>query len=191
MAEVVGADLVGFIFFQKSPRYVSPERVSRIKTQTARRVGVFVDTPLEEIEEMISVARLDFVQLHGDFSPKECKELGPSRVIKVLWPEVYLHEEDFFNDIERYLSCCRYLLFDAGRQGGGYGRNISNLSLLERVSESVPWIMAGGISLENIEWLMSVVSPRGWDINSSVESYPGKKDHNKLIKLVKKIKELR
>ncbi len=189
-AERAGADLVGFIFHPSSPRYISPEQVKNITTCRAARVGVFVNETVEEILKIASCARLDFIQLHGDFSPEDCSRIGASRVIKVLWPERYSTIEEFLSEVDKYFQWARYILLDAGVREGGHGRSIRSISHIQSLPRHIPWIMAGGISMESIDRLSCLIKPLGWDVSSSIEAYPGKKDHNKLIKLAKKIKEM-
>ena len=83
----IGAAYVGFIFVAASPRCITPERVARLDTGGALRVGVFAGTPPDEVRRIMALARLDYAQLHGGESPDLCRAVGPERVIKVLWPE--------------------------------------------------------------------------------------------------------
>ncbi len=193
LCEMAGADLLGFIFHPESPRYISPEEVSSIRTRDAKRVGVFVKCPLQEIEDIAEKASLDLLQLHGAFPREICRDLGPSRVIKVMWPERYESPSEFLAEVERYIPFCGYLLFDAGKEGGGHGRAIGTraLSYLSLLPPWVRWILAGGICVENIEEIVSLVRPWGLDVNSCVEEYPGKKDKDRVIAISKKIKEMK
>jgi phosphoribosylanthranilate isomerase len=154
-------------------------------------VGVFVNHDRETIKKIAKQAKLDLIQLHGPYSVEDCRELGASRIIKVLWPDSYDNKKSFLNDLKKYCGACRYFLFDAGKKGGGHGKEISALDYLKIIPKHIKWLMAGGISPDNIETLAKEISPTGWDVNSGVEISPGKKDQKLILNVLKKIKEMR
>lgn len=173
--EACGVDLLGFIFHPASPRYVSPETAVRIKTRRALRVGVFGEGPLpSEIKRIMTSARLDLIQLHGGQDKRFCRELGPERIIKVLWPQGYETLRDFQDDMEQMAGAAACFLFDSGKSGGGHGRTLSYD--FTRIRPPRPWFLAGGLDAEKIKTLGRYDGLVGFDFNSGVEAGPGRKD---------------
>jgi len=179
----LGFEYLGFLFHQASPRAVSPEQVTAFPKAQADRVGVFVNQTVEEIIEIMHRADLDLVQLHGEFSPEQCRALGRDRVIKTFWPDRHATAADLQRAIDPYAAVCRFFLFDAGRQGGGHGTRIGNLSMLQAIAHPLPWFLAGGLSLETIPAVLEACRPSGLDLSSGAESQPGRKDHTLLHRL--------
>lgn len=179
MCEEQGADFLGFIFYPSSPRNVDADFASSIKTDRAKKVGVFVKQSAAEVLEILKNGNLDFAQLHGGQNEEFCKAVSKERVIKVLWPQKYDSVKEFQADIDRFASYCTYLLFDAGKSGGGHGKSMK-FEIFKDVTIPVPWLLAGGLSADNLQDALSEAKPNGVDLNSGVESEPGKKDKNKL-----------
>lgn len=178
----MGVDLTGFIFHPGSPRNIQPEVTGTWKKKNEIRVGVFVDQGLEEILEIIDLAGLDLVQLHGGQGPHVCQALGAHRVIRVFWPERFDNARDFQVEIDRFRDVCRYFLFDAGTRSGGHGRAVS-VSWLDRIRSFRPFFLAGGLGPENIAGL-PLTAMTGLDLNSGVEMSPGRKDPQKIKKVL-------
>ncbi|MFW6054777.1 MAG: phosphoribosylanthranilate isomerase, partial [Thermodesulfobacteriota bacterium] len=173
-------DLLGFIFHEKSPRFVSPKTVAGFVRGKSLRVGVFVGQSVARILEIKELASLDLIQLHGDYSPAQCRSIGPDRVIKVFWPQRYPGPDDFFRDLRRYAACCRYFLFDAGQAGGGHGQTLQT-EWIKKGTSPRPWFLAGGLCSKNVHNFIQQYKPDGLDMNSGVEKRPGIKDRQKLI----------
>ncbi|TIH13268.1 phosphoribosylanthranilate isomerase [Marinifilum sp. JC120] len=179
MCEEQGADFLGFIFHPSSPRNVDADFARSIKTGGAKKVGVFVKQSAAEVIEILKNGSLDFAQLHGGQNEEFCKAVGKERVIKVLWPQKYESLKELQADIDRFAPYCTYMLFDAGKSGGGQGKSME-FDVFKDVTIPVPWLLAGGLSAENLSDALSTAKPNGVDLNSGVESEPGKKDKNKL-----------
>lgn len=179
LCEQTGADFLGFIFHPSSPRNVDTEFARSVETSSARKVGVFVKQSAAEVIETMKNGSLDFAQLHGGQNEEFCRTIGKERVIKVLWPQKYESVKEFQDDINRFAPYCTYMLFDAGKSGGGHGVSM-NFSVFENVTIPVPWLLAGGLSAENLREALGTANPDGVDLNSGVESAPGKKDKGKL-----------
>jgi phosphoribosylanthranilate isomerase len=175
LCESLGVDLVGFIFHARSPRSVSPDHVRSIRSTKPLRVGVFVDQSPGEILEIMSRARLDLAQLHGDHPLEECLAVSPGRVIKVFWPERYAKRQELEDALQEYAGVCSHLLLDAGTSGGGHGQHL-DFSTLSGLACQKPWFLAGGLGPENIEIALNLCRPDGMDLNSGVEKRPGRKD---------------
>ncbi|NDV22837.1 phosphoribosylanthranilate isomerase [Desulfovibrio sp. JC022] len=179
MCEELGANFLGFIFHPSSPRNVGADFARSIKTEGAKKVGVFVKQSVAEVIEILKNGNLDFAQLHGGQNEEFCKAVGKERVIKVLWPQKYESLKELQADIDRFAPHCAYMLFDAGKSGGGHGVAMA-FNVFKDVTIPVPWLLAGGLSAENLSDALSTAKPNGVDLNSGVESEPGKKDKNKL-----------
>ncbi|HPQ42692.1 MAG TPA: phosphoribosylanthranilate isomerase [Syntrophales bacterium] len=181
-----GADALGFIFYQRSPRYLSPKRAREIigkLPQEVAKVGVFVNDQPERIEHISGICGLDFLQFHGDETPRFCSRFPAATVIKALSPQSAA-------DLEQLTDYpVRAILVDAVAPGlyGGTGK-ISNWGLAGTIGETHPLILSGGLNSSNIEDAITAVSPRAVDINSGVESSPGKKDHDKVREIIRIIR---
>lgn len=172
--EALGVDWLGFIFFDRSPRCVRQK--PSLMPQRAKRVGVFVNAPLEEIRARIREYSLHYVQLHGDESPSFCLEvqaLGVG-VIKA-FP---LSEAVDLEATMPYEGCCNYYLFDTktAQQRGGSGMRF-NWQLLDAYRGATPFLLGGGIGPESLDALQHFEHPlwAGIDLNSRFESAPGVK----------------
>ncbi len=179
LCEGLGADYLGFIFHPSSPRNVDVKFAGSIRTSSAKKVGVFVKQGSAEVIEIMDNGALDFAQLHGGQNEEFCKAVGKERVIKVLWPQRYESVKEFQSDINRFAPYCAFMLFDAGNCGGGHGRSLP-FEVFKDVVIPVPWLLAGGLSAENLDEALMTAKPNGVDLNSGVESEPGKKDRIKL-----------
>lgn len=170
-----GVGFLGFIFHSTSPRYISPEQVAGFPKGTAKRVGIFVHHSLDQILEIVHKADLDLIQLHGDYTPRDCSSLSPIQIMKVFWPERYRNRHTLTRDLEDYAPTCRYFLFDAGLKGGGHGQQIQSLWMKD-VPCPRPWFLAGGLDPQNFQEFALRYRPDGLDFNSGLERAPGVKD---------------
>jgi phosphoribosylanthranilate isomerase len=183
-----GAEYLGFNFYPKSPRYISPAAaraiIERLPDDVVS-VGVFVNEPRpEDVDEILRVSRARMAQLHGDESPDYCASVGAERVIKALRAG-----DDF--DARRVLdykvSAVLLDAFDA-KLYGGTGRK-ANWAVAREAARLTKIFLAGGLSPENIAEAIRVVEPFAVDVNSGVERAPGRKDASKLQTLRHRMKE--
>jgi phosphoribosylanthranilate isomerase len=177
-----GADAMGFIFFPKSPRYITPEEAKEIIKNLPggiAKVGVFVNKDAGEVEKIVEFCGLDFIQLHGDETPDYCRKFSASILIKAFSPK----SEGDLEALKDY--DVRAVLVDTfdPKMYGGTGRT-SNWELALKIRKAYPLILSGGLNEHNIENAIKIVSPHAVDINSGVESSPGKKDHEKIGKVM-------
>lgn len=178
-----GADALGFIFYQKSPRYILPEAAREIVDKLPRdvcKVGVFVNHEAKVIKEIVEFCGIDFIQLHGNESPQYCRKFPKSRLIKAI-SEQASHLSDY---------PVSAILIDTSHPElyGGSGKK-SDWDLAVAVKEHCSLILSGGLNLGNIEEALRVVSPDAVDINSGVELSPGKKDPEKVKKIIEIVKK--
>ncbi len=176
----LGADFIGCIFADKSPRRLSPQEAAALPDGPARRVGVFAGADPATVRQTARQARLDLIQLHGGEDPDFCRAVGPERIIKTLWPE-RLSQENLARELERFAPVCAFFLLDAGLGGGGNGRSLT-WDRLRHILFPKPWFLAGGLGPKTLLPALAACSPDGVDCNSALESTPGVKDHALLRK---------
>jgi phosphoribosylanthranilate isomerase len=176
--EKLNPTMMGFIFYEKSPRYCQV-KPSYLPT-SAKRVGVFVDADITYIKNQMFDFQLDYVQLHGNETPAFCQELKATGigVIKAIGMSC---EADLWV-AEAYINMCDYLLFDTKTpKQGGSGKQF-NWNLLSAYKGPTPFLLSGGIGPEDAEKLQQFHHPMlaGYDLNSKFESSPGIKNVPKL-----------
>ncbi|HHY54556.1 MAG TPA: phosphoribosylanthranilate isomerase [Chloroflexi bacterium] len=189
VAVEAGADLLGFILYPKSPRYVAPETVAEIvagvRAATGappRCVGVFVNTPPGEVSGVLAQTGLDLAQLHGD-EPAEALAALRGRGFKAVRPTGL---EDALALAEKYGASGGGdgpdLLIDAyaPHAYGGTGQR-ADWAAAAAVAQRVPrLLLAGGLTPDNVAAAVATVMPWGVDVASGVELAPGRKDHAKV-----------
>jgi len=191
--EKTAIDWMGFIFYPPSPRYVSDEanRTEAIQSCTKVKVGVFVNEEQEEIVRKIAKYRLDYVQLHGDESPENCRQLQEAgcAIIKA-FP---ISSESDFRSTSVYESYVDYFLFDTKDIGyGGTGRRF-DWSVLKDYQGNIPFLLSGGIGAEHLTELSAFRHPLfvGIDLNSRFECAPSLKDVGKIEQFVNQLRHLK
>lgn len=181
--EVLPIDIFGFIFYPPSPRFVSPADLSNLRklTDTPKsKAGVFVDAQADQILEIIRIAGLTHVQLHGSEPPGFCEMIKKTgvTVIKAFRVDQYFD----FGITKPYLGMVDFFLFDTrSEKPGGTGKKF-NWQLLEKYDLNVPFFLSGGIGLADAESIKKLDHPMlsGIDLNSGFEDGPGLKNFEKL-----------
>lgn len=179
-------NFTGFIFARQSPRFLAPRLAAALPRGAAQRVGVFVGADRAAIRAVAKQANLDLIQLHSGEDEHFCRDIGPERVIKVLWPERF-SPKALDAELERFAPVCAYFLLDAGSSGGGSGKTLS-WEALRRIKPPKPWFLAGGLGLKTLPAALTACTPDGVDLNSSLESAPGIKNADALRQAVTLIK---
>jgi phosphoribosylanthranilate isomerase len=189
-AAVAGADLLGFIFYEKSPRNVDARTVAAICIAlrnvppatfhlSLRTVGVFVNPSLEQVVRTLDYCGLDLAQLHGEETPELLAAL-PGRAFKALRPR------DPAEAASQAAIFARFgpaggpdLLVDAYHPTlrGGAGQT-GDWSLAANLAGQHRLLLAGGLTPDNVAAATAQVHPWGVDVASGVEATPGRKDHN-------------
>lgn len=186
--EQTKADLMGFIFHPKSPRFVASLPEYMPKKQ--KRVGVFVNASLEQILAKAQKFSLEYIQLHGDEPPAFCSELK-NRGLKVIRAQRIANADDIIR-AESY-NMADLMIFDTKTQlYGGSGKKF-NWQLLENYKGCVPFLLSGGIRSDTFEEIKAFFHPQfaGIDLNSGFEISPALKDVGKLNNFIEKIKGMR
>ena len=178
-AAEAGADLLGFIFAD-SPRRVEPlvaEKIIAALPPLVQTVGVFVDEKPETVLEIAGRCQLDYLQLHGQETPVDCLLLDDWKIIKVL----RLGVGEPLPELEPYKEQCEIFLYDTlvPGQAGGSGKTF-DWQLIDREKVGKYFILAGGLSPENVGRAIEMVRPWAVDVSSGVEREPGRKDRVKI-----------
>jgi len=179
-----GIEMIGLNFYPLSKRFVSQPLVSINLPSKAKKVGVFVDPELSYLLEKVDEYKLDMVQLHGNEPAAFCEEAaGHIAIIKAFGVD----ENFSFANTEPYLKSTDYFLFDTKTVGyGGSGKRFNWHKLAEYQFDK-PFLLSGGIQLEDIPEIMDLQlsALAGIDVNSGFEISPGNKDLDKIYTLLK------
>ncbi len=173
-------DYMGFIFYEKSPRFVGDDFEMPAIPVGIKKVGVFVNETTEAIVNKVNRYKLDFVQPHGNESSAQCLDLKDQGV-KII--KAFSVDKDFkFESVEPYANFVSYFLFDT--KGKYFGGNATTFdwSLLQQYSLQIPFFLSGGISIDNVSDIHKIGTSKlhSIDVNSGVERSAGVKDLNKI-----------
>jgi phosphoribosylanthranilate isomerase len=190
----LGATDLGFICVPSSPRYVSPEQIEAITRQlppATGKIGVFVGTTPEEICRTVAIAHLTGVQLHGDESPEFCDQLRHLLPKIELIRAFRLKNPDSLAEIGAYCGVAHTILLDAyhPQQLGGTGQTL-NWQALQQFSPPLPWLLAGGLTPDNLREALGQLQPDGIDLSSGVERSPGDKDLPQVARLFQELSQI-
>ena len=182
----------GMIFYPKSPRHISIENASNLQKISENfninGVGVFVNMKINELEKIIRVLKLKFVQLHGREDKtyiQNVKKIGV-KVIK----SISVSSNDDLNKIHMYDSA-DYFLFDykpvEGELPGGNAKSF-DWNILKNLETKKPWFLSGGINAKNIKQIIDDINPVGIDLSSGLEKELGIKDNQIINNFMRKLK---
>jgi len=188
-ATAFGASMLGFIFHPRSARSISPERAAMIRTaREVKRVGVFVRQKAADICRIMQQARLDYAQLHGWQDTADAAAIGAERVIRVLWPEQCGNTQELQAQIDVWEPFCAFYLVDAGAIGTGGNGRTPDVARLASLRFPHPWLLAGGLSPDNMIPLLQLCTPDGLDLNSGLELAPGLKSSQAMLRAVRALR---
>ncbi|MCT7986521.1 phosphoribosylanthranilate isomerase [Laspinema sp. A4] len=190
----LGATALGFICVPTSPRYVTDLQIQQViqalEGMPIDCIGVFANTTIEMICQTVEVGRLTGVQLHGGESLEFCDRLRQALPESVeILKAIRVRAQTDLAQARDYLPVVDTLLLDAYHPGllGGTGHTI-DWNLLQQFNPGCPWLLAGGLTPENIQGAIAQVKPPGIDLSSGVERSPGDKDLAKVAELFFKLK---
>lgn len=185
-----GADALGFNFYEKSLRYITPEKAREIiekLPENILKVGVFVNETLEKISEIAEIAKLDALQLHGEETPEFARELKRKTNLEII--KAFRVSPEFKpEDVLQFDADA--ILLDAynPKENGGTGETF-DWEIAKKVQEIFPKMyLAGGLSSENIVRAILEVKPFAVDACSSLECEKGIKDSNKVRSFIFAVK---
>lgn len=187
----LGATALGFICVPQSPRYVTPEQIraiSRHLPPEVARIGVFAGEKPQAISRLVAEAELTGVQLHGGESPLFCQQVRQLLPGIELIKALRVQTADSLGELPAFFDWVDTLLLDAyhPQQLGGTGKTL-NWETLAQFSPPLPWLLAGGLTPDNIPTALSYLSPSGIDLSSGVERAPGDKDLGKVARLFEQL----
>ncbi len=174
-----GADALGFVFYEKSPRYISPQNALEIVKKLppfVQCIGLFVNATCEKIKLTCKASKMSLAQIHFDVKDEfyDNLEVKALRVVRATCKEDILQYEDEYRIVDAFVE-----------NYGGEGKRV-NLDLFIGVDCS-KIILAGGLNVDNLHEVKSL-NFYGFDVSSGVELSKGKKDHKKVVKFIKEAK---
>src|SRR6267142_2690105 len=200
MAIEAGADALGFIFVENTPRFVTPEQVApivRALPPFVTTVGVFWDHPSGHVKAVAEACRLRALQFHGDEPPESLTGYTLPVIKTIKLPPVSKIEGlpeyrvgDFFGAMKYRVIASAFLLDTAVRWSEGEAREpiewkrIAMAGLARTPDTRVNIILSGGLVPENVRQAIDIVRPYAVDVDSGVEARPGKKDHGKVRRFI-------
>lgn len=184
-------DYMGFIFYEKSLRYVNEVSAELIKyvPESIKTVGVFVNENIEVVKSLIYKHQLKAIQLHGAEDIGYCEEIKTTGVEVIKAFGVYA---DFnFDNLQNYLPVVDYFLFDTQTPNHGGSGKIFDWQLLQNYRFEKPYFLSGGVGLEQVALIQQNKDARLYaiDINSKFELEPGLKDVTKVQQFISEIKQ--
>lgn len=184
-----GVDMLGFVFYKKSKRYVEPKTVRDIVNELPpyiAKVGVFVDEDAQKVSEIMQDCLLDMLQFHGEESPAYCDMFKDSyKVIKAF----RIKDKNSLKGINDY-NADYYMLDTYSPKTAGGTAKVFDWNLIEGYELLRPVILSGGLIPENVRQAIQKVSPYGIDVSSGIESSVGKKDPGLMKKFVENVRKI-
>jgi phosphoribosylanthranilate isomerase len=177
----LGVDALGFVFYNQSPRCITPEKVREITSKLPpyiATVGVFVNEKPAKIRKIMEAAQLKVLQLHGEETPAECEQWVPTvKAFRV---------KDFtdLNPLEGYQNVSAYLLDTFSPSTYGGTGQIFNWDIALEAKKFGRIILSGGLTPKNVEMAVKWVKPYAVDVSSGVEFGKGIKDHKKMKEFI-------
>ncbi len=202
-----GADALGFIFVENTPRFVTPEQVAPIVRRLppfTTTVGIFWNHPVGHVKAVIEACRLRAIQLHGDEKPEDWQDAGVPIIKTVKLPPASMIEglpeyrlRDRFGAFLWHKAAAAILFDSEARWSEGETREPVEWKMIrfsagmQPPDGRMPIILSGGLTPGNVAQAIRVVQPYAVDVNSGVEASPGKKDPDKVHRFVAEAKGAR
>ena len=189
-AAQAGATYGGLVFYEKSPRHLSLAKAREVALAAPpgfAKVALVVNPQDAFLEEMLSQVPIDILQLHGAEQPQRVQQIKQSTGLPIMKALGIATAQDL-REIDRYAEICNQLLIDAkpapgAKLPGGNGLAF-DWQLLENHTWKIPWMLAGGLTPDNVAQAVRVTQARQIDVSSGVESAPGTKDMEKMRNFV-------
>lgn len=193
-----GADFLGCVFFEPSPRHVSPDQAAEVFDMIgeldAKRVGLFVDPDEACLDQVLAHVRLDIVQLHGHETPQRVEEVRQTYGVEVM-KALPIETPKDVDTARTYDGVADYLLFDAkppkGATRPGGNAIAFDWTLLKATDWSVPWMLAGGLRAGNVCEAVLQSGAAIVDVSSGVESEKGVKSKDMIRRFIENVKSIR
>jgi len=187
-AAMLGADAIGLVFYQGSPRFVTIEQAADIAGKLPpfiSTVGLFVDAGPEEIHSVLNNVRLDLLQFHGDELPMQCHSFGVPYI-----KAIRVHEGMDIAEYANRYTAARGFLLDSYQKDvpGGTGTTFDWSCVPGDMKK--PIILAGGLTAGNVGKAVATIHPYGVDVSGGVESAKGIKDPDKMAAFIKSVQSI-
>lgn len=189
-----GARFIGLVFYPPSPRAVSFDtafHLARALPTGVRSVGLFVDPSNELLEQTLGGIGLDMIQLHGNESPGRVAEIKSRHNIDVM-KAIRVASKDDLREVNGFETAADWLLFDSrppkADLPGGTGHSF-DWTILASQSFKKPWMLGGGLNIDNVGEALSILKPDAVDVSSGVESARGIKDPDKIKAFIQTVKQ--
>ena len=186
-----GADMVGFVFFEASPRHVGFETARALGKRAggrAQKVALTVNADDATFDEIVGSLQPDLLQLHGQETPARVAELKQRFGLPIM-KALAVESKNDFEQVRNYASAGDWILFDAkappdATRPGGLGKPF-DWTLLRGAISRVPVMLSGGLNAKNIEEALRITRVPAVDVSSGVESSPGVKDVEKIREFIR------
>lgn len=197
-AVAAGAQYVGLVFYPPSPRALNPDQAAELGIHIpdeVTTVGLFVDPDDELVDDVLAKVSLGLLQLHGSENPARCQELRARTGLPVM-KAIKVTDQADIQSAQAYVDAVDFLMFDAkapkdmkNALPGGNALSF-DWTLLSGQSWSLPWMLAGGIHLDNVIEAVQASGATIVDVSSGVESEPGRKDPARIEAFLDAVKNL-
>ncbi|MBE9568505.1 MAG: phosphoribosylanthranilate isomerase, partial [Proteobacteria bacterium] len=187
-----GVDAIGLVFYEKSPRFVSNVKaadICRMIPAFVSRVALFKDADKGFVQSVLQQVEIDLIQFHGSESVTFCEQFGRP-YIKALGMKSKDRDINYLSESAEKYASAKALLLDAHAPGeaGGTGDTFDWSSVSSVAgSMEMPIVLAGGLSVENVQQAIQIVRPYAVDVSSGVESSPGLKDKDKVAAFMQQV----
>lgn len=184
-----GADILGFVFYNKSPRCIRPDRAKEIIAQLpdeVEKVALFVNEEPAVIKNILrEIEEIDILQFHGDETPQFCNDFN-----KMVIKAIRVRDEQSLKFLEHYKV--NFFMLDAFKDDtyGGTGLSFDWKLASEAKKYNTPIMLSGGLNPDNVKEAVEQVRPFAVDVSSGVEFSPGRKDPEKIKKFIVQAKSV-
>lgn len=182
-----GADALGFVLYDPSPRSVTAEQASKLLKEVpafVSTVALFVNESAEEIQRVLALCPFDLLQFHGDESPEFCRQFN-----RPYMKAIRVRSEDDIHHAITQFADAKALLLDAYVENlpGGTGQAF-DWRLIPKIS--IPWVLAGGLNTNNVADAINQVAPYAVDVSGGVEASKGIKDTQKIQEFISEVRNV-
>ncbi|MBS91907.1 MAG: phosphoribosylanthranilate isomerase [Rickettsiales bacterium] len=188
------ADFIGFVFYQKSPRFIDALRareISNVLQDKQKKVGLFVNADMKVIQHITEYVELDMIQLHGKECIKEIIEIKQRLNIPVI-KAISVSNADDIRFSRKFEKCCDMILFDSKAKindlPGGSGKSF-DWNLLANFKSDISWMLAGGLNIKNVKNAITETNASIIDVSSGVEKKRGVKCEKKIKEFIEYVKK--
>ena len=188
-----GADMVGFVYFEKSPRHLDIAEIKTLISIADNKIKTVILTvnPDDEMLEKITRLGADYLQLHGNENLDRVREIKQNYDIKII-KALGIGSEGDIDKVQNFYDIADLIILDAkpkkdSSRPGGLGKSF-DWALLKRLDNKIDYMLSGGLNEINVTNAISSVKPFGLDVSSGVEISSGIKDKDKIIKFIENAK---